>query len=117
MERKEEGCSAKPKVTIPHYQLDTCNQYAEGSDKLEQFQIMKLVVAEGGLDIDLRCQAGREHAMRIQRALGGCIEGTGDERFGRSAAVKAGVKETLRRGAELMQAVLLVGTRRCMLYL
>ena len=62
---------------------------ADGRRKLERFEIRKTLVAEGGHDIDLRRQAGREHAMWVQRALGGCVEGTGDERYGRSAAVKA----------------------------
>jgi hypothetical protein len=34
--------------------------------------------------------------MWVQRALGGCVEGTGDGRYGRSAAVKAVVKETVQ---------------------
>ena len=111
LERKEEGCAAK--VATPHYQLDTCIQYADGSTrrKLERFEIRKTLVAEAGHDIDLRRQAGREHAMWVQRALGGCVEGTGDERYGRSAAVKAVSRETMRQGAELMHAAIAQGAK------
>ena len=105
LERKEEGCAAK--VATPHYQLDTCIQYTDGRRKLERIEIRKTLVAEGGHDIDLRRQAGREHTMWVQKALGGsCVEGMCGKRYGRSAAVKAAVKETVRLGAELMQAAI-----------